>query len=98
MDSHFSPSIYGQWVPLVSATPLTVLYSACTNYLNQEVPGLPRSMIWKSSLSNFQTFNLNILIFNSGSKTIILKLNLAQIHSKSFYINGEVCLKVGVQD
>ena len=24
--SHFSPSIYRQWVPLVSATPLTVLY------------------------------------------------------------------------
>ena len=24
--SHFSPSVYRQWVPLVSATPLTVLY------------------------------------------------------------------------
>ena len=30
--------------------------SACTNYLNQEVPGIPRSMIWKSSLLNFLTY------------------------------------------
>ena len=78
------------------------IYSACINYLNQEVPGLPRSMIWKSSLLNFftyfQKFNLNILIFHLGSKSAILKLYLALIHFKSFYINGEVCLKVGVQD
>ena len=47
-----------------------------------------------------QKFNLhvNILKFHLGSKTAILKLNLVQIHSKSFYINGEVCLKVGVRD
>ena len=51
-------------------------------------------MILKSSLSNFQKFNLNILIFHLGSKTAILELNLAQIHSKFFHINGEVCLKV----
>ena len=77
-------------------------HSACTNYLNLEVPGLPRSMIWKSSLLNFftyfQKFNLNILIFHLGSKTAILKLNLAKMHSKSFFLNGEVCLKVGVQN
>ena len=24
--SHFSPSIYGQWIPILSTTPLTVLY------------------------------------------------------------------------
>ena len=74
--------------------------SACTNYLNQEVAGLPRSMIWKSYLLNFltyfQRFNLNT--FHLGSKTAILKLNVAQVHSKPFYINGEVCLKVEVHD
>ena len=30
--SHFSPSIYRQWVPLVSATPLTVLYRLFWNF------------------------------------------------------------------
>ena len=30
--SHFSPSIYRQWVPLVSATPLTVLYWLLWNF------------------------------------------------------------------
>ena len=30
--SHFSPSIYRQWVPLVSATPLTVLYRLLWNF------------------------------------------------------------------
>ena len=74
------------------------LYRACSNFLNEEVPGLPKSMIWKSSLLNFSTyfqkFNLNILKFHLGSKTAILKLKV-QIHSQTFYINGEVCLKVG---
>ena len=31
--SHFSPSIYTQWVPLVSATPLTVLYRSSWNFV-----------------------------------------------------------------
>ena len=31
-ESHFSPSIYRQWVPLVSATPLTVLYRLFWNF------------------------------------------------------------------
>ena len=30
--SHFSPSIYRHWVPLVSATPLTVLYRSFWNF------------------------------------------------------------------
>ena len=30
--SHFSPSIYRQWVPLMSATPLTVLYRSIWNF------------------------------------------------------------------
>ena len=30
--SHFSPSIYRQWVPLVSTTPLTVLYRSFWNF------------------------------------------------------------------
>ena len=30
--SHFSPSVYRQWVPLVSATPLTVLYWSFWNF------------------------------------------------------------------
>ena len=30
--SHFSPSVYRRWVPLVSATPLTVLYRLFWNF------------------------------------------------------------------
>ena len=56
--------------------------------VGEDGPGRGHLSHTDTFLVYFQKFNQNILIFHLGRKTAILKLNLAQIHSKSFFING----------